>query len=103
MKLIPNKKIIDEYSKISKSFVVGFKAEYALSEDQLIRKAYDRLQCSSMGLIIANDIGKESRGFESKTNEVFVIDRTKKVIHLPLEEKGKLAEKIVDIIKKYLN
>lgn len=56
-----------------------------------------------MDLIVANDVGKEMRGFESKTNEVFIIDKTKKVSHLPLEEKEKLAEKIVNIIKKYLN
>ena len=101
--LTPHKKIIEEFSKVSKSFIVGFKAEYSVSEDQLIRKAYERLQSSNMDLIIANDVGKEMRGFESKTNEVFVIDKSKKVSHLTLEEKEKLAEKIVDIIKKYLN
>ncbi len=101
--LTPNKKIIEEFSKSSKSFIVGFKAEYSVPDDQLIRKAYDRLQSSNMDLIIANDVGKEMRGFESKTNEVFIIDKTKKVFHLPLEEKEKLAGKIVSIIKKYLN
>ncbi|NYT04461.1 MAG: bifunctional phosphopantothenoylcysteine decarboxylase/phosphopantothenate--cysteine ligase CoaBC [Candidatus Methanofastidiosa archaeon] len=101
--LIPNKKIIEEFSKCSKSFIVGFKAEYSVSEDQLIKKAYERLQSSNMDLIIANDVGKELRGFESKTNEVYILDKAKKVSHLPLEEKDKLSEKIVNIIKKYLN
>jgi phosphopantothenoylcysteine decarboxylase/phosphopantothenate--cysteine ligase len=101
--LIPNKKIIEEFSKVSKSFIVGFKAEYSVSEDQLITKAYERLQSSNMDLIIANDVGKEMRGFESKTNEVFILDKSKKSYHLPLEDKEKLAEKIVNIIKKYLN
>ena len=101
--LTPNKKIIEEFSKCSKSFIVGFKAEHNVSEDQLIKKAYDRLQSSNMDLIVANDVGKEMRGFESKTNEVYIIDKTKKVVHLPLEKKEKLAEKILDIIKKYIN
>jgi phosphopantothenoylcysteine decarboxylase/phosphopantothenate--cysteine ligase len=101
--LTPNKKIVEEFSKCSPSFIVGFKAEHNVSEDQLIKKAYDRLQSSNMDLIVANDVGKEMRGFESKTNEVYIIDKTKKVFHLPLEEKEKLSEKIVDIIKKYLN
>ena len=90
--LSPNKKIIEEFSKTSKSFIVGFKAEYCVPEDQLLRKAYDRLQSSNVDLIVANDVGKERRGFESKTNEVYVIDKTKKVFHLPLEEKDKIAE-----------
>lgn len=103
LNLVPNKKIIEEFSKCSKAFIVGFKAEYSLSEDELINRAYDRLQTSNMDLVIANDVGKEMRGFNSKTNEVFVIDKKKNINHLPLEEKDKLSEKIVDIIKKYIN
>jgi len=56
-----------------------------------------------MNLIVANDVGKEKRGFQSETNEVFIIDKTKKVYHLSLEHKEKISEKIVDIIKKYIN
>ena len=101
--LIPNKKIVQEYSSNSKAFVVGFKAEYGVPEDELLRRAYDRLSSSNMNLIVANDVGKEKRGFQSETNEVFIIDKTKKVYHLPLENKEKISEKIVDIIKKYIN
>jgi phosphopantothenoylcysteine decarboxylase/phosphopantothenate--cysteine ligase len=101
--LVPNKKIIEEFSKVSKAFIVGFKAEYSLPEEELIRRAYERLQSSKMDLVIANDVGKEMRGFESITNEVYVIDKNKKIYHLPLDEKEKLSEKIVNIIKKYFN
>lgn len=101
--LKPNKKIIDEFSNASKSFIVGFKAEHNVSEDELINKAYDRLQNFNMDLIVANDVGKKMRGFKSKTNEVFIINKSKQIHHLPLEEKDKLAKKIVDVIKKYIN
>lgn len=101
--LIPNKKIVQEYSSNSKAFVVGFKAEYGVPDDELLRRAYERLSSSNMNLIVANDVGKEKRGFQSETNEVFIIDKTKKVYHLSLEHKEKISEKIVDIIKKYIN
>jgi len=101
--LIPNKKIVQEYSSNSKAFIVGFKAEYGVPDDELLRRAYERLSSSNMGLIVANDVGKEKRGFQSETNEVFIIDKTKKFYHLPLENKEKISEKIVDIIKKYIN
>ncbi|HPA49537.1 MAG TPA: bifunctional phosphopantothenoylcysteine decarboxylase/phosphopantothenate--cysteine ligase CoaBC [Methanofastidiosum sp.] len=101
--LIPNKKIVQEYSSNSKAFIVGFKAEYGVPDDELLRRAYERLSSSNMGLIVANDVGKERRGFQSETNEVFIIDKTKKFYHLPLENKEKISEKIVDIIKKYIN
>ena len=101
--LIPNKKIVQEYSSNSKAFIVGFKAEYGVPDDELLRRAYERLSSSNMCLIVANDVGKEKRGFQSETNEVFIIDKTKKFYHLPLENKEKISEKIVDIIKKYIN
>jgi len=101
--LIPNKKIVQEYSSNSKAFIVGFKAEYGVPDDELLRRAYERLSSSNMGLIVANDVGKEKRGFQSETNEVFIIDKTKKFYHLPLENKEKISEKILDIIKKYIN
>lgn len=59
IKLTPNKKIINEVPKRFQSLLrVGFKAEYAVSDDKLLIKAYDRLQSSNMDLIIANDVGK---------------------------------------------
>jgi hypothetical protein len=34
---------------------------------------------------------------------VFIVDRQKKVIHLPLQNKRDIARKLLDIIEKYLD
>ena len=56
------------------------------------------LKSAKADLIIANDVGKMNAGFEVDTNEVFVIDRKKKMVHLNLDEKKVIADQIMDII-----
>jgi phosphopantothenoylcysteine synthetase/decarboxylase len=52
-------------------------------------------------MIVANDVGKEgpsaeSRGFESRDNEVYIIDKEKHVTHLK-HSKRYVASKILDL------
>lgn len=102
LKLKPTKKIIDYVKKASpKTFLVAFRAEYKLSQKDLIENAYNLLLGAKADLIVVNDVGKEGVGFEADTNEVFIIDEDKKVIHVPLSPKREVAEKILDVaIKK---
>ena len=50
----------------------------------------------------ANDVGKAGRGFESDTNEVYIVDPQKNVVHVPLSPKSVVAEKLLDIIVEKL-
>lgn len=95
-------KILDNIKKLNKKiFLVGFKAEY--KSKQLIEKAHRKLLQSNADLIVANDVGKANRGFDVDTNELFIIDKSKKIIHLKLENKRILARKILEIIGKYID
>ena len=103
VELIPNEKIAKLVKEISpNSILVGCKAEYNVSEEELINRAYSRLMEDGMDLIVANDVGKEGRGFEVDTNEVFIIDREKKIKHVPLSPKEIVAKEIIDHVKGYL-
>ena len=51
-----------------------------------------------MNLIVANDVGLAGRGFESDTNEVYVVDPEKNVVHIPLLSKRDVAAKILDVV-----
>ena len=103
VKLKPTEKIVDVVKRVnSKVFLVMFKAEYKMSEEDLIEKAYKRLMECNADLIVANDVGKEGVGFEAETNEVFIIDKNKKVIHVPLAPKREVAQKILDVVKEKL-
>lgn len=104
LKLKPTKKIIDYVKKISpKTFLVAFRAEYKLSEKDLIENAYKRLLDAKADLIVVNDVGKEGVGFEVDTNEVFIIDKKKNVIHIPLSPKREIARKILNATKEKTN
>jgi len=99
VKLNPTPKIIDTVKKISPdTFLVAFRAESNVSNEQLIQSAYKRLKKAKADLITANDTGRKSVGFSCDTNEVFIIDANKKVIHVPLTTKREVAKNLFDIV-----
>ena len=100
IKLKPLPKIVENVKKIdSKVYLVGFKAEYDLSDEELVERAYDRLIGAGMDLIVANDVSREKTGFGTDTNEVFLIDNQKTVQHVDLVDKYIVATSILDIVR----
>jgi phosphopantothenoylcysteine decarboxylase/phosphopantothenate--cysteine ligase len=100
--LVPIDKIISQVKNVCKYnvFLVGFKAEYDIESRILIEKAYTKLLESGADLIVANDVGKKGTGFGSENNEVYIIDRQKNTLHLPVQSKGRIAAQILDLIEK---
>ena len=100
LELTPTTKILENIKKLKKSiFLIGFKAEYNVSEKELIKRAYDLLKSANADLIVANDVGKKGRGFDVETNEVFIVDKNKRVNHIALADKKIIASKIFDKIE----
>jgi phosphopantothenoylcysteine decarboxylase/phosphopantothenate--cysteine ligase len=99
--LVPVDKIISKVKDVCNHdvFLVGFKAEYNVESRVLIEKAYTKLLQSGADLIVANDVGNKNTGFGSETNEVYIIDRQKCTIHLPVQSKDKIAAQILDLIE----
>ena len=98
-------KLIKKARELQKDlFILAFKAETDLEGDALIDKAYSRLKDADTDLIVANNVHQDNtgRGFASDTNEVYVIDKTKKVSHLQLASKRIIAAQILDIVAKKL-
>ncbi len=96
MKLTP--KIIDVARKKDYNlFIVAFKAETNVSKSDLIERAYKRLIKSEADLIVANDIGRNDIGFRSKYNEVFIIDKKRRITHVERNTKRYIASKIIDV------
>ena len=98
VRLKPTPKIIDNIKKVSpNTFLIAFRAEYKLPHHQLIESAYKRLVQADADLIVVNDVGKKGAGFETDTNEVFIIDKKKTQVHVPLAKKRDVARKILDV------
>jgi len=83
------------------TFVVGFKAEYNVSESELVDRAYERIQEASLDLVVANDVSKQGVGFSADTNEVYVVNPEKRVVHVNLSTKRDVAARILDTAMEY--
>ena len=98
IKFSPTIKIIDEIKKVKENiFLIAFKAEYNISPSELVERAFRKLNESKSDLIIANDVNNKDGGIGSDLNEVIIVNKRKEQIHLPLQSKRTIAQKILKI------
>jgi phosphopantothenoylcysteine decarboxylase/phosphopantothenate--cysteine ligase len=103
VELRPTPKIIDAVKKVSpETFLVAFRAGHKLSDEELIQSAYELLKSSKADLIAANDVGREGVGFQVDTNEVFIVDGNRNVLHVPLSAKREVAKRLLDVVAEKL-
>ena len=101
LKLTPQIKIINEIKKLSpKTTLIAFKAEYGLSEKKLIEEGIKKLLESKADFVIANDISRADRGFESDYNEVYIISKNKSVKKIALTSKKDVSKEIINHLNK---
>ena len=96
-------KIVDRIKKVSPStFLVAFKADSNVSDDELIKSAYDKMHECNADLMVANDVGRKGSEMGSDTSEVFIIGKDKKVRHLPIQTKQSVARVLLEELVNYL-
>ena len=96
IELKPLPKVVENVKKVDPDiYLVGFKAEYGVSEEELVKRAYDRMIDAGMDLIVANDVSKEGVGFGADANEVYIVDPERKVEHVKAS-KYEIAARILD-------
>jgi phosphopantothenoylcysteine decarboxylase/phosphopantothenate--cysteine ligase len=104
LSLVPTRKIVDEVKRMDKgAFLVAFKADYGVSDSALIDKAYGKLKECGADLVVANDVGRKDSRIGSDRNEVFIVDKKKKVTHIPLDSKVAVARKILELVSESIN
>jgi len=100
IELRPLPKIIEQVKKVKPdTFLVGFKAEYNITNEELIRRASKRMKEAVMDIVVANDVARDKVGFNTDTNEVFIIDKQGEVLHVPVSDKTEVAEKLLTLVK----
>lgn len=103
IKLVPTAKIVNKIKQFdNKIFLVAFKAEYGISKELLVKRALAKLNECNGDLIVANDVSRKGCDFGSDTNEVYIIDKEKDIIHIPLESKKEIARNLLEIVCKKL-
>jgi phosphopantothenoylcysteine decarboxylase/phosphopantothenate--cysteine ligase len=104
LSLVATRKIVDEVKKKSSdTFLVAFKADYGVSDSVLVEKAFEKLQESGADIVVANDLGRKGSEAGSDKNQVFIVDKEKQVVHLPLESKAGIARKILELVAESVN
>ena len=94
LNLKPATKILNLVKKINpKIFLVGFKAEYNVTEDELVFLARKRIKSSGAEFIVANDVSVKGAGFGSDKNQVIIVDG--ETFTVPLKSKTEIAQKII--------
>lgn len=99
LNLKPTTKIIRQIKKINPDiFLVGFKAEFNISRQDIINCARRQIADAGTDLVIANDISREECHFGSDNNEVLIVDDD--VLSVPLASKREIAKTILDVISQ---
>ena len=71
----PINKIIKKIKDLNPNiFMVGFKADYKVSNEDLINAARDQIDFAGTDLVVANDVGRENCEFGSDNNEVIFVN-----------------------------
>jgi len=95
----PARKIINQVKKWNRKIkLVGFKAIYKLSEKEIIKTAFEKLEDCGADYIIANDVGGEGIGFAANDNEVYIVSGKGYSVKIPKAPKTEIAEKILNNI-----
>ncbi len=104
LELKPLPKIIKLVKKTDPNvYLIGFKAEYDVSDEELVEKATDRMREADMDLVVANDVARENVGFGTDTNEIFIITREGSVTHIPLTSKTDVARDLCALVKEKID
>ncbi|MDO5860573.1 phosphopantothenoylcysteine decarboxylase [Methanobrevibacter sp.] len=102
LNLKPTTKIIRQIKKINPNiFLVGFKAEFNISREEIIGCAKKQISDAGTDLVVANDISREGCHFGSDSNEVLIVDGDD-VLPVLLASKKQIAKTIFDEISKKL-
>ncbi len=90
---------VSNHNSLRPKLVVGFAAE----TNDLENYAYKKLSEKNCDWIVANDVSKESIGFDSDFNEVSIFYKNKKIDRLNYKSKSEISDELVGKIIDHLN
>jgi phosphopantothenoylcysteine decarboxylase/phosphopantothenate--cysteine ligase len=96
LKLRPAPRLLEgARSRAPGAFIVGFKAEYGVTDEQLAEIARNKLEENRLDVVVANDVSRPGAGFGADVNEVIILTPTE--TRRMRELKDKIAHVILDL------
>ena len=103
IELVPTPKIIDGIKRdFPHTFLVAFRAQHDLAIEELLADARERAEKADADLIAVNDVSRAGTGFETDTNEMYLIARDGSQEHVPMASKVEVGRTIVAAIGRHL-
>jgi phosphopantothenoylcysteine decarboxylase/phosphopantothenate--cysteine ligase len=101
--LLPTPKILDRVRDLAPScYIVGFKAETGQDARALCQAARRKLAEARADLVAANLVGCPGSGFESPTNEMWLVGPEGEPLHLERASKALQARRLWDYVARRL-
>jgi phosphopantothenoylcysteine decarboxylase/phosphopantothenate--cysteine ligase len=98
VELVANPDILAELGTLpGERLLVGFAAETAEAEAELLARAGDKLRRKGAHFLVANDVSRSDIGFGSDWNEVIVLRRDAPPLRLARQPKEGLAAVLLDL------
>jgi phosphopantothenoylcysteine decarboxylase/phosphopantothenate--cysteine ligase len=95
LRLVPAPRVADGIKRLSpRTFLVGFKAEHGVPQEELISRAEEKLG-AGFDLVVANDLSLPGAGFGEDTNEVVLVHRSGR--EKMRGRKEEIAHRILDL------
>lgn len=95
LELVKNPDILKEISQDPhKAKIIGFCAE----SENLLENAKTKIQNKGCDFLIANDISRKDIGFNSDSNEVYILDKNLNIKKLERDTKQNIAKQILEEI-----
>ncbi|MFW6293000.1 MAG: bifunctional phosphopantothenoylcysteine decarboxylase/phosphopantothenate--cysteine ligase CoaBC [Spirochaetota bacterium] len=103
IELEPTPKIIDGVrGRFPRTLLVAFRAQHDLALPDLLADARARAKKADADLIAVNDVSHAGAGFETDTNEMYLIARDGTETHIPLASKLVVGRRIIEAIADLL-
>lgn len=96
LELEPTPKIIDGIKRdFPSTFLVAFRAQHALTLEQLLEDARCRAKKAHADMIAVNDVSHAGTGFGTDTNEMYLLEAGGEETHIPMSSKAEVGRAIM--------
>lgn len=98
LKLIQTAKLIARIKKINPGIkLIGFKAVFGKSREEMKIIAGDLFRSSQADFIAVNDVSRKDSGFEADDNEIFLVTKKGTMVKLEKAAKDKIAAQLLEM------
>ncbi len=104
VRLVPAPRIIESVRKrYADIMIVGFKVESGVTDEELEKRAREKIIAGTCNLVVGNDASRQGVAFGTDTNEVLIVGENGYIERVALSSKRDVAKRIIDAVVQLLD